>query len=114
MISNGNNGRGYGGSSDEYPISRRKGKNVLEQQAVMLGWDIPADKKRAIVERQVKIATESEDDRHATIAAKCLTSMNAQNVAIAISPSIQEETNEVQPVPVEQLLAMRRATAPGG
>lgn len=97
MISNGKNGaRGH--SDEEYPLIGRA--NKMEQRAVNLGWNIPADKKQAIVDRQVRIATESDDDRHSTMAAKCLTTMNTQNVQLAIS---RLDDGSDQMIPIDPL-----------
>lgn len=113
MISNGNNGD-YRGDSDEYPTKHPDTARRMEATAARLGWDIPDEYKSAIVKRQVQIAVDpASTQREATSAARCLTSMNGQNVAIAISPNIQESTDKIEPVPVDQLLNMRQATAPG-
>ncbi len=74
-----------GGTGEEYPLSRRKGANTLEQKALQLGWNIPEDKRQEIVDRQIKIAIDADEDRYSSIAAKTLVSMNAQNVVLATS-----------------------------
>lgn len=97
-------------NNEEYPTSHPKEFDRLERKAARLGWHIPEDKKAAIVDRQIEIATSAEETaRDAAAAAKTLVAMNSQNVTLAVS-RVEEPTEKAAPVPLETLLAMRSKT----
>lgn len=52
---------------------------LVEERAIRQRWLIPEDARRRIVARLIKTATESDNDRHANIAAKTLVAAEAQN-----------------------------------
>ena len=102
MISDAESSGGKEGG--EYPIGKMAA-NSIEQMAVKHGWPVPADKKQAIVDRQIDIATNGKD-RTATAAARVLVSMEAQNIAANIDTDRTISPHEV----AAELIAMRRAT----
>lgn len=80
---NGANGHGNGGLGGNIRKAGTRDTRLLER-AVRERWKIPDDKREAIVNRQVEIAVNSPKDREATSAAKCLATMEAQNIAVAM------------------------------
>ncbi len=99
--------------SNEYPTIGRARR--MEQKAVSLGWVIPDEVKADVVGEQVKIATDKSGEasnREKTSAAKCLASMNAQNIAIAVSSNINEESDKLTPVSPAAMLVEMRKTIP--
>ena len=84
----------------------------MERKAAKLGWNIPDIHKQAIVDGQVEIALDpAASPREKTSAAKCLVSMESQNIAISLSPVTTAE-EKIEPVSAVELLAAMKATIP--
>ena len=97
--------------SSEYPL---KDGCKIEREALRLGWNIPDEYKDKIIERQVKIAIDPKaTPRESSVAARVIVSANAQNVQLAMSPTVQDDSDRLAPVDTSALLMeMRRRTAP--
>ena len=95
----------------EYPTIGRARK--MEARAARLGWNIPDIHKQAIVDAQVEIALDkAASPREKTSAAKCLVSMEGQNIAIAATASLATEDDRLEPVTQIELLAQMQKTIP--
>jgi hypothetical protein len=96
-------------STDEYPVI--SGDAAIERQALSLGWVLDPDKKQEMVDRQFEISKTAEP-REATAAARVLAQLNAQNIAVAASPSIMDEGDGIESVSAIELLIQMRNTIP--
>jgi hypothetical protein len=81
---------GLGGPSSIHPVGQRDTR--LIERAIRQRWPVPEGCRQALIERQIKIATNPKSaPREATIAFKAILSAEAQNQADELATAKREQ-----------------------